>query len=110
PVADQLRANPNKSGASSSAQPTTQRAVLGVSLQNDASGSGAVIGQIAQGGPAAKAGLRAGDVVTAVDGTDISSSADLVAALQSHKPGDSVSITWARQGAQHTAKVQLAAS
>jgi putative serine protease PepD len=110
PVADQLRANPNKSGGTSSAQPTTQRAVLGVSLQNDASGSGAVIGQIAQGGPAAKAGLRAGDVVTAVDGKDISSSADLVAALQSHKPGDSVSITWSRQGAQHTAKVQLAAS
>lgn len=107
PVADKLRANPDKSGTSS--QPVAQRAVLGVSLLNG-SGPGAVIGQTAQGSPAAKAGLRAGDIVTAIDGKDIASAADLVAVLQTHKPGDSVSITWSRQGAQHTAKVDLAAS
>nr|MDQ6909890.1 trypsin-like peptidase domain-containing protein [Actinomycetota bacterium] len=107
PVADKLRANPDKSGTGS--QPLAQRAVLGVSLQNG-SGPGAVIGQTAQGSPAAKAGLRAGDIVTAIDGKDIASAAELVAVLQTHKPGDSVSITWSRQGAQHTAKVDLAAS
>ncbi|HUQ64469.1 MAG TPA: trypsin-like peptidase domain-containing protein [Acidimicrobiales bacterium] len=109
PVTDQLRANPRSSGSSSGA-PAAQRAVLGVSLQNDPSGSGAVIGQTAPGSPAAKAGLRAGDVVTALDGKDISSADDLVAALQSYKPGDSVSVTWSRQGSQHTAKVELAGS
>ena len=109
PVADKLRTGgtePTRAGGTES----TPRAVLGVSLQDDGSGSGAVIGQTAQGSPAAKAGLRAGDVVTAVDGKDISSADDLVAALKAHKPGDSVSITWSRQGTQHTAKVELAAS
>nr|MDQ6928792.1 trypsin-like peptidase domain-containing protein [Actinomycetota bacterium] len=111
PVADQLKANPKTSGsASSAAQPTAQRAVLGVSLQNDGSGAGALVGQTAQGSPADKAGIRAGDVVIAVDGKDVSSADDLVAALQAHKPGDSVSVTWDRQGTQHTAKVQLAGS
>jgi putative serine protease PepD len=112
PVADQLRANPTTSGSSSSpsGQPSAQRAILGVTLQNDPSSSGALIGQAVPGGPAAKAGMRVGDVITAVDGQDVSSAADLVAALQGHQPGDGVTVTWSRQGSQHTAKVQLAAS
>jgi putative serine protease PepD len=110
PVIDDLRANPNKdSNGSSSSASQAQRAVLGVNLADGGSG-GALVAQAAPGSPADQAGIRAGDVITAVDGKDVSSSADLVAALRGHKPGDSVSVTWSRQGSQHTAKVQLAGS
>lgn len=107
PILDDLRANP---GRDSSSPPSASRAVLGVTLGTDASGSGAVVAQVASGSPAADAGLRGGDVITAMDGQDIASSAELIAKLRPHKPGDTVSVTWSRQGSQHTARIQLASS
>ncbi|HEY0248463.1 MAG TPA: trypsin-like peptidase domain-containing protein [Gryllotalpicola sp.] len=70
--------------------------------------AGAQIAGVVSGGPAASAGLEAGDVVTAVGGTAIGSSSELSAALQQQRPGDRVSITWAdTTGASHTATVTL---
>ncbi|GAB3799732.1 hypothetical protein GCM10028798_13200 [Humibacter antri] len=69
---------------------------------------GAAVGGVIAGTPAASAGLAAGDTITAVDGTAIASSSDLTAALAQHKPGDSVTITWADgAGASHSASVTL---
>src|SRR4051812_35325891 len=70
---------------------TVQHAFLGVRV-GDAAGGGAQLTNVQAGTPAAKAGLKAGDVVTAVDGDTVGSASDLTAAISSHKPGDKVTL------------------
>jgi S1-C subfamily serine protease len=48
-----------------------------------------------------------GDVITAVDGTAIADGADLQAAVDAKRPGDTVSITYTRDGASTTIQVSL---
>src|SRR4051794_33784372 len=67
---------------------TVSHAYLGVQL-TDASG-GAGVAQVRSGGPAAGAGLRVGDVVTAIDGQAVTSSDALVSAVDGHRSGDKV--------------------
>ena len=105
PIVDNLRAHRGQQSASSSQ--AVSGAFLGVSLADDP--NGALIQQVVQGSPADGAGLQAGDVVTAIDGTTIGSANDLVTAIQQHKGGDTVRVTYVRDGAQHTAKVKLGA-
>jgi S1-C subfamily serine protease len=93
-----LRAGRNVAGGSS-ARPT---AFLGVQL-SDTGGTGALVGAVEPGSPAADAGLRAGDVITNADGTSIGSAADLQAVIAKHKPGDRISLSW-RPGGQGSAK------
>ena len=83
-------------------------AYLGVQLTDAGSGAGATVAQTVSGGPGADAGLRTGDVVTAIDGKAVDSSDALVAAVDSHKPGDSVSLTYTRDGKSHTVQLKLA--
>ena len=68
---------------------------------------GAQVENVANGSPAAGAGLQAGDVITAVDGTAVSSPADLARLVRSHQPGDQVTITYTRGGNSTDAPVQL---
>ena len=77
-----------------------QHAYLGVSTgdASSAKSTGALVGSVAQGGPAASAGLRQGDVVTQIGSAKISDSGDLVAAVATHKPGEKVDITVRRNG------------
>jgi putative serine protease PepD len=70
-----------------------RHAYLGVETGDATSGNGALVGSVQGGGPAAAAGLRSGDVVTAFDGSPVHGSNDLVAAITSHKPGDRVTMT-----------------
>ena len=56
---------------------------------------------------ATTAGLRAGDVVIAIDGQDIGGAADLVAAVQSHNPGDRVTVRLTRNGSTITRTITL---
>jgi putative serine protease PepD len=58
--------------------------------------------------PAAKAGLRAGDVITAIGGTHVSSSDEVRAAINARKPGDRVRVTYTRNGTSHTVSLTLA--
>jgi putative serine protease PepD len=78
---------------------------LGVSL-TDATG-GAGVANVKNGSPADRAGLRTGDVVTAIGGTNVASSAAAVSAIDSHKPGDQVSIAFRRNGQGHEVSVTL---
>jgi S1-C subfamily serine protease len=57
--------------------------------------------------PAADAGLRAGDVITAVGGKRITSADELRVAINAHSPGDKVSLTYRRNGKSHTVEVTL---
>ncbi|GAA4549064.1 trypsin-like peptidase domain-containing protein [Pseudonocardia xishanensis] len=55
--------------------------------------NGATIEQVTAGGPAAAAGLQAGDVVTKVGSATVSDFSDLIARVGSYAPGDKVSLT-----------------
>jgi S1-C subfamily serine protease len=62
----------------------------------------------ASGTPAANAGISRYSVITKVGDTDITSTEDLGTAVKSHRPGDSVSVTWVDSSGTHTATVTLA--
>jgi putative serine protease PepD len=82
PIVDQLI----KSGKATHAK-------LGASVSDSSSPDGAKVSSIDSGSAAAKAGLKTGDVVTAVDGRAIPDSDSLVAAVRSYRPGDRVTLT-----------------
>lgn len=86
------------------------RGVPGDTTGSTGSTSGATIAGVITGTPAADAGLVAGDTITKVGGTAITSSDQLSTVLAGHKPGDKVTITWtsASTGTSHTATVTLA--
>jgi len=71
------------------------------------SSGGVLVYALAPGGPAAKAGIHAGDVLTAVGGQKITSVEELFAALRRHDPGAGVSISYLRDGQTHTAQAQI---
>jgi putative serine protease PepD len=81
------------------------RAWLGVIVTSADNGVG--INSVVAGGPAARAGLKAGDVIVAVASTTISVPDDLTSALSERKPGDVVQVTVTTQGARHTVTVTL---
>jgi putative serine protease PepD len=83
-----------------------QHPYLGVYVQ-PASRSGAQIGQVKSGSPAASAGLKAGDVITAFAGQTIQSPEDLTAAVGAKAPGDKVTITYVRNGSTKTTQVTI---
>ena len=58
-------------------------------------------------GPADKAGLQVGDVVTAIDGQPVTTAEELIVAVRTHRPGDQVTLTYERGGQQSTAEVTL---
>jgi S1-C subfamily serine protease len=70
--------------------------------------AGAVVQRVRDGSPAQKAGLREGDVITAVEGKQVMSMSALKLALRSRKPGDTVSISVKRDGRDTTVPVVLA--
>ena len=79
-------------------------AFLGVGLGQ----SGTTVQGVYQGTPAAKAGISAGDTITAVDGTKVSTAKGLHALIATHSIGGSAAVTWTDQsGASHTATVTL---
>jgi len=81
-------------------------AYLGVSL--DSTAASARVAEVRPGTPAAKANLRTGDVVTAVDGTTVNSAEALTRAIDAHKPGETVTVKIRRNGKDITAQVTLA--
>jgi putative serine protease PepD len=85
-----------------------QHAFLGIELQDSsASGGGAQVVQVRANTPARAAGLRAGDVITAVAGKRIGTADELRAAINARRPGDRVSLTYTRNGNSHTVQVRL---
>ncbi|CAM5406025.1 S1C family serine protease [Streptomyces griseomycini] len=59
------------------------------------------------GGPADKAGLEPGDVITKLDDRVIDSGPTLIGEIWTHKPGDEVTITYERGGKEHTTELTL---
>jgi putative serine protease PepD len=84
-----------------------QHAFLGVVVEPGQ--TGAVIRRTNRGGPAAAAGLRAGDEIVTVGGTAIDGPDALTEAVAAHKPGETVTIGYVRGGGRHSARVELTA-
>jgi putative serine protease PepD len=71
---------------------TVKHAYLGVATATSTETAGAVVAEVAQGSPAAEAGLRRGDVITSIDGETVTDPEDLVAAIAAGEPGDTVKL------------------
>jgi S1-C subfamily serine protease len=69
---------------------------------------GALLTQVTRNGPAAQAGLRAGDVITRFDRTPIATASQLQKAILQHKVGDKVQVTLMRDKEERTVTVTLA--
>jgi putative serine protease PepD len=89
------------------------RAFLGVTARNASDGrnaevgTGAEINSVERDSAAADAGLRPGDVVTAVGDRPVTSSTELTAAIRSHAPGETVELTLRSGGEERTVEVAL---
>lgn len=94
---------------------TAEHAFLGVSARNAvvedgaAKRAGAEVAEVTDGAPAAQAGLRAGDVVIAIDGDPVDSSTALVAQIRERTAGEKVTLTIIRDGQRQDVPVTLAA-
>jgi putative serine protease PepD len=89
-------------------------AIIGVSLDAAYTGSGARVSApptggaaVTAGGPAAKVGIRAGDVIVAVDGQRVTTPDELIVAIRSHTPGQHLTLTYERGGHRTTVTVVL---
>jgi putative serine protease PepD len=87
--------------------------VIGVIVDMNYAGAGARIAKSANAilanGPAAKAGLKAGDVITKIDGISIESPEELIVQIRTHSVGDEVTITYFRGDKNLTTKLTLIA-
>ncbi|MFC5802471.1 S1C family serine protease [Streptomyces formicae] len=92
--------------------------VIGVSLDMKYTGDGARVGEkgrdgtpsVTAGGAAAKAGIRAGDVITKVDGQRVHSGEELIVKIRAHRPGDRLELTILRGGKEQTKTLTLGSS
>lgn len=91
------------SGATA-AQAAVPAAVLG---QRDSSEKGVLIGRVEADGPAARAGLRRGDIIVKLADTEVNSVADVASFLTERKPGDVVSVAVLRGDETRTFSVTL---
>jgi putative serine protease PepD len=82
-----------------------EHAYLGVAVR--AVPNGVQLAQVRSGTPAARAGLRGGDVVTAIDGKKVTTTAQLQAAIDAKRPGDKVKLTYLRNGKSKAVQVTL---
>jgi serine protease Do len=98
---------------------TVQRAFLGVSLPNlnnpayrtaessNLPENGVLISGVEPGGGAQAAGMMAGDVIISVNGDPVNTQPELLEIIAGYRPGDKATITFLRNGTQHTTPVIL---
>jgi membrane-associated protease RseP (regulator of RpoE activity) len=93
------------SGGNGGGQSTSNGAFLGVAVGT--ADNGVAVTEVQSGSPAADAGLKQGDVITAIDGTNVTTPLALRNAVQQHSSGDKVTITYTRDGKSSTATATL---
>ncbi|MGA5359214.1 trypsin-like peptidase domain-containing protein [Streptomyces purpurascens] len=92
--------------------------VIGITLDMDYTGDGARVAAegseggppVTVGGPGAKAGIKAGDVITTVDGQRVHSGEELIVKTRAHRPGDRLELTLERGGKERTVALVLGSS
>lgn len=68
---------------------------------------GVYIVKVSEGSAAENAGLKSGDIITAVDDVEVTTSDELNAQKNIHSAGDNIEITYMRNGEKHTVTVEL---
>lgn len=92
--------------------------VIGITLDMNYSGDGARVSAkdsdggpaVTTGGPGAKAGIKPGDVITAVDGQRVHSGEELIVKTRAHRPGDRLELTLERDGKETKVSLVLGSS
>jgi putative serine protease PepD len=84
---------------------TVKHAYLGITIGT--SSAGAEVSAVKANSPAAAAGMKAGDVITAIDGDSVASADDLTAKISAHQPGDKVTLSVTRNGSTQKFVVTL---
>jgi S1-C subfamily serine protease len=84
-----------------------RRVSLGIVPDYAASGDGVQIAGVRPGTPAARAGLRAGDVIGALNGTRVHNLRDYTQVLQELAPGDAIRIVFRRNAVEHQVNARL---
>src|SRR5215203_653513 len=86
-------------------QPLTKELAQGFGLSTE---KGALVASTQDGTPAEKAGLKSGDVITAVDGEPVANARELTRKIGALKPGAKAEIAYLRDGKERTATIALA--
>ncbi|MEU6938408.1 trypsin-like peptidase domain-containing protein [Streptomyces rubiginosohelvolus] len=89
--------------------------VIGVTLDMKYTGDGAKVGTkgadggpaVAKDGPADKAGIESGDVITQVEGQRVHSGEELIVKIRAHRPGDDLDLKLTRGGEERTVTLKL---
>ena len=93
------------------------RGSIGISFQANMSSAvahvygfknGVIISSVTPGFPAANAGLKAGDIITTIDGREVKGGNDLISDIASRKPGTKATLGYIRNGKHETATVTIA--
>ncbi|MFJ9625951.1 S1C family serine protease [Streptomyces sp. NPDC101181] len=92
--------------------------VIGVTLDMKYTGDGAKVGSkdaeggpaVAEDGPADRAGIRSGDVITEVEGQRVHSGEELIVKIRAHRPGDDLDLVLTRGGKERTVTLTLGSS
>jgi len=101
-----VTAEPNMSGtAEANSSDMTAHPFLGVSLQDGT--DGVTVAEVVDGSAAATAGIKVGDMITAIDGTKVTTAAEAASAVATHKVGDSVTVDLTRDGSTMTVTATL---
>ena len=100
-----------EAGQGSSTVHIGPRGMIGVQVSALSTGNGgATVENVTGGSPAAKAGIKAGDTITAIDGSPVTNSDSLGTLIKAHAAGDQVTVSWTdSSGSQHNARVTLVA-
>jgi Do/DeqQ family serine protease len=98
---------------------TPQRGYLGISYPRDdlsdeqkkesniKDGEGVYVMSATPDGPAAHAGIKQGDMITKLDGEDVTTGAEMVGKIATYSPGDKIKVTYKRDGKEYTVPVTL---
>ena len=86
-------------------QPIDQELHKSLNLPKDTTGS--LVARIVKGGPAEKAGLEPGDVITAIDGKAVKNDSEVVNAIGLMRPGAAVELTVLRNGKSKVSKIKV---
>jgi putative serine protease PepD len=84
-----------------------RRAYMGVATSAPRTGTGARVSTVVPGGPAARAGLRAGDVIVRIGTRPVSGTIDVSEAVFAARPGQRLHVEYRRAGRRHDTDVRL---
>lgn len=107
-IIDQLRETGAVSRGYLGVRPQTLTADLKDALGLDAGLEGVLVPEVIEGTPAARGGLRNGDIITEVNGQPVTSAIELTRRIGAYPPGERVRMTILRDGDERTIRVELA--